>query len=65
MKTNIHRSSMYANYFGKFFLVLATTVCIRIVADCGRRISQFTNKLYADYNAHIYLYLGYYFYTLL
>jgi len=43
---------------------LFTTVCIRIVADFGSRIFQFTTKVVADYNAHIYYYFGYYFYTL-
>ncbi len=42
-----------------------TTVCIRIVADFGSRIFQFTTKVVADYNVHIYYYFGYYFYTLL
>jgi hypothetical protein len=41
------------------------TVCIRIVADFGSRIFQFTTNVNVDYNAHIYYYLGYYFYTLL
>jgi hypothetical protein len=44
---------------------LRTTVCIRIVADCGTRIFQVTTKFYAGYNVHVYYYFGYYFYTLL
>jgi len=50
-----------------FFVSLkcVTTVCIRIVADFGSRIFQFTTNVDADYNAHIYCYFGYYFYTLL
>ena len=41
------------------------TVCIRIVADCGTPIFQVVTKFYAGYNAYIYYYFGYYFYTLL
>jgi len=44
---------------------LFTTVSIRIVADFGSRIFQFTTNAVADYNVHIYYYFGYYFYTLL
>jgi len=47
------------------FLKLQVTVCIRIVADSETRIFQVTTEFYADYNAHIYYYFGYYFYTLL
>ena len=47
------------------FFLCATTVCIRIVADFGTRIFQVTSILYAGYNAYIYNYFGYYFYTLL
>jgi len=41
------------------------TICIRIVADFGSRIFQFTTNVVTDYNVHIYNYFGYYFYTLL
>ena len=40
-------------------------VCIRIVANFGSRIFQFTTTFIASYNVHIYYYFGYYFYTLL
>ena len=43
-----------------FFL----TFSIRIVADFGSIIFQFTTIVVADYNAYIYYYFGYYFYTL-
>ena len=46
------------------FSALQVTVCIRIVADFGSRIFQFTTNVVADYNVHIYYYFGYYFYTL-
>jgi len=41
------------------------TFGIRIVADFGSRIFQFTAKVDANYNAYIYYYLGYKFYDLL
>gem|GEM_PF-5153858 len=44
---------------------LPTTVCIRIVADFGSIIFQFTTRFDAGCNVHIYYYFGYYFYTLL
>ncbi len=47
------------NYIGR------VTVCIRIVADFGSRIFQFTTNVVSDYNVHIYYNFGYYFYTLL
>ncbi len=39
------------------------SVGIRIVADFGSRIFQFTINIVADYTVHIYYYFGYYFYT--
>jgi len=44
---------------------LPPTVCIRIVADWGSKIFHFTANVVAGYNAKIYYYFGYYFYTLL
>jgi hypothetical protein len=46
------------------FFSLLVRFSIRIVADFGSNILQFTTKFYADYNVHFYHNLGYYFYTL-
>ncbi len=52
-------------YCCKSFFKCTLTVCIRIVADLGSRIFQFTTTFIACYNVHIYYCFGYYFYTLL
>ena len=60
---NTKKSPINKNMF--FFVPLSTTVCIRIVADFGNRIFQFTTNVDSGYNVHIYYYFGYYFYILL
>jgi len=69
-KNKIFPVSQFSNYMFKFsfqyfqfkfycfsLFALQVTVCIRIVADFGSRIFQFTTNVVADYNVHIYYYI--------
>ena len=63
--SNANKIFSFFTFFVSSVSALHLTICIRIVADFESRIFQFTTNIIADYNVHIYCYLGYYFYTLL